>query len=140
MNKQEKQVIKTSTRPKRKTRIMEEINSLEKKDIYSLLLFVLYKLHDDPNYVTLTELSYLLDKQSLSKFLNYYEGMTITIPSMRDMRLVIDALTLYEYVELEKGTFEEGIKGICTNEFSEEEISKVYKTIIDVLSNYNFKK
>ena len=67
---------------KRKTQIVEALNSLNKTDIYSLMLFTLYKLHDDPEYTTLTELIYLLDRDSLAKFFKMYEGMTIKVPKI----------------------------------------------------------
>ena len=41
---------------KRTTKISEALRSMNKTDIYSLMLFVLYKMKEDPDYLTLTEL------------------------------------------------------------------------------------
>ena len=73
---------------KRVTRIVESLNALDKTDIYSLMLFTLYKIQDLPQYSTLSELCYILDSSNLVKFLSYYGGMTITIPKLKDLRLV----------------------------------------------------
>ena len=91
---------------KRTTKISEALRSMNKTDIYSLMLFVLYKMKEDPDYLTLTELCYILDGENLVRFLSYFGGMTIKVPESRDLRLVFQALRLYQFVNLEQGTFE----------------------------------
>lgn len=125
---------------KRKTKIAEALDSLNKTDVYSLLLFTLYKMHDKPEYTALSELCYILDGDNLSKLLSYYGGMTIKIPTLREMRLMLQALLLFQYVNLEKGTFEEGLKVVTQNEFSETEIKNAYKSILEVVANYEFRR
>ena len=123
---------------KRKTKILNAINSLNKKDIYSLMLFTLFKLHDKKEYSTLSELCYILDGNNLPKLLNYYGGMTITIPTLREMRVLTQALLLYQYVNVEEGDFKAAITAVCGDEFQEEEIKKAYTDILEVISNYEF--
>lgn len=124
---------------KRVTRIVDALNTLNKTDVYSLLLFTLYKMHDDPKYSTLSELCYILDGENLSKFLTYYGGMTITVPTLRDFRLMLQTLLLYQYVNLEKGTFEEALK-VLSNEFTEKELKETYSKLLEVISSYDFKR
>ena len=45
--------------------IKEELNNLKTTDLFSLLLFVLYKIRDIEEYSTISELAYILDKESL---------------------------------------------------------------------------
>jgi len=123
---------------KRQTKILNAINALNKKDIYSLMLFTLFKLHDKKEYSTLSELAYILDGNNLPKLLNYYGGMTITIPTLRDMRVLTQALLLYQYVNVEKGDFKAALTAVCGDEFKEEEIKKVYQDLLEVISNYEF--
>lgn len=123
---------------RRKTKLTEALNSLNKTDIYSLMLFTLYKMNDDPKYSTLSELCYILDGDNLSKLLSYYGGMTIKIPTLREMRLLLQALLLFQYVNLEKGTFEEGLKAVTEDEFEPEEIKSTYKLLLEVVDNYEF--
>lgn len=125
---------------KRTTKIVEALNSLNKTDIYSLMLFTLFKLHDDPEYTTLSELCYLLDNESLSKLFNYYGGMTVTIPTVKELKLVLASLSLFEYVRLNKGTFEEGIKGLTIDNFTVEEVTKTYQKLVEVVSDYEFSR
>ena len=125
---------------RRKTKLTEALNSLNKTDIYSLMLFTLYKMNDDPKYSTLSELCYILDGDNLSKLLSYYGGMTIKIPTLREMRLLLQALLLFQYVNLEKGTFEEGLKAVTEDEFEPEEIKSTYKLLLEVVDNYEFNR
>lgn len=127
-------------RNKRVTKITAALNSLNKEDIYSLLLFTLYKMRDIPEYLTLSELSYILDGESLNRFLSYFGGMTLTIPSSKDLRLVVKALMLYQYINIEEESFEEALKAVCVDEFSPDEIKETYTKIVEVISNYEFKR
>ena len=123
---------------KRTTKISEALRSMNKTDIYSLMLFVLYKMKEDPDYLTLTELCYILDGENLVRFLSYFGGMTIKVPESRDLRLVFQALRLYQFVNLEQGTFEEGLRDATTEEFDKEDIKKMYAKICEAVANYDF--
>lgn len=123
---------------KRITKVTEALNALNKEDIYSLMLFTLYKMKEIPDYLTLTELCYLLDGDNLNKFLSYYGGMTITIPTQHQLQLVLQALSLYQYVNLEDGDFESGLKAIVAYEYDKDEVKEIYAKIIEVLANYEF--
>ena len=124
---------------KRTTKIIESLNALNKTDVYSLLLFSLYKMHDLPEYSTLSELCYILDGDNLSKFLSYFGGMTIKVPTLRDMRLLVQSLLLYQYVNIEEGDYNEAIKALV-DEFSEEELKTTYDKIVEVTKNYDFRR
>ena len=124
---------------KRVTKIVDSINKLNTKDTYSLMLFVLYNMHDIPEYSTLSELCYILDNNNLTKLLSYYGGMTIKIPTLRDMRLLVKTLTLYQYVNVEAQDFEQALNAVVeTSDFTAEEIKKTYGYILDVTSKYDF--
>ncbi len=124
---------------KRTTKIVESLNALNKTDVYSLLLFTLYKMNDLPEYSTLSELCYILDGDNLSKFLSYFGGMTIKVPTLRDMRLLLQGLLLYQYVNIEEGDYNEALKALV-DEFSEEEIKTTYDKIVEVTKNYDFRR
>ena len=123
---------------KRLTKVTEVLDALNKDDIYSLMLFTLYKMKDIPDYLTLTQLCYILDGDTLNKFLSYYGGMTITIPTQHQLKLVLQALSLYQYVNLENGDFEAGLKAVVTYEYDKEEVKELYIKIIEVLADYEF--
>lgn len=124
---------------KRTTKIVESLNALNKTDVYSLLLFTLYKLKDTPEYSTLSELCYILEGDNLIKFLSYFGGMTIKIPTLRDMRLLLQGLLLYQNVNIEEGDYNEALKS-AADEFSEEELQSIYEKIVEVTKNYDFRR
>lgn len=124
---------------KRTTKIVESLNALNKTDVYSLLLFTLYKLKDTPEYSTLSELCYILEGDNLIKFLSYFGGMTIKIPTLRDMRLLLQGLLLYQTVNIEEGDYNEALKS-AADEFSEEELQNIYEKIVEVTKNYDFRR
>ena len=123
---------------KRLTKVTEALNQLNKDDIYSLMLFTLYKMKDVPDYLTLTEMCYILDGENLSKFLKYFGGMTLTIPTKEQFDLVVQALSLYQYVNLEGGDIEAGLKAVVTVDVDKEEVKALYAKIIEVLTDYEF--
>lgn len=116
----------------------KDLEQLKEKDIYSLLLFALYKLKEIPEYSTISELSYILDKDNLLTFLTYYGGMTIRIPTLREFKLVLSALLLYEYVHLEGIDFEKAFVKLRKEDWQLKEIRKIYEPLCKILDKYEF--
>lgn len=120
--------------------IEKALNELDKTDVYSMILFALYKLREVPDYLTLSELSYILDNKSLLNFLDYYGGMTLTVPTKKDFDVVINALLLYQDVNIENIEFSKALRSIDKQENDIDEIKKAYFKLCDVLKNYEFKR
>ena len=120
--------------------IKEELESLKEQDIYSFILFALFKIRDNPNYSTLSELSYILDKDSMLKLCEYFGGMTITIPTVEDLEYVILALLLYKYVDIENMPWEEAARLFRDKGYSFVKIRNIYTNLYDVLKNYKITK
>lgn len=123
---------------KRVTKVTAALNSMNKNDIYSMMLFTLYKMKDLPDCLTLSELCYILDGENITKFLRYFGGMTITVPRLEDLRLILQGLYLYQYVDVEGGDFKDGLKAVCQDEFDPDAVKEVYSKIIEVMSEYEF--
>ena len=123
---------------KRETKITQMIRQLKKDDIYSLMLFTLYKLRDIPDYLTLSELSYILSDDNIARFLSYFGGMTLRIPTSKDMRLITKALLVYEFVNVEEQDFGKALLEVSDDEFSKDEIKNAYLKVMEVMDNYEF--
>ena len=52
------------------------------------------KIKDLPEYSTLSELAYILDKKSLLKLCEYFGGITMTIPTIEDLENLTKSLLL----------------------------------------------
>ena len=132
-----------SRRDKRVTKITESLNNLNKKDIYSLLLFTLYQLKNDPKFSVLSEMCYLLNSEDLLKMLNYFGGMTIRIPTLREMRLLVQALLIYQVVNIEcSHSYSEALATYKKpkSEFSLQEIDEAYSKLAEVVSHFEFSR
>ena len=124
----------------KKSYLVKSLEQLNEKDVYSLLLFVLYRLKDDKTYSILSELVYLLDKDSLFNLLSVFGGLTITIPKTSDLKLVTSGLLVYQLVNLEGKDLTTSIKDVKTGEFTESELREVYLKICDIIKDYDFKR
>lgn len=118
--------------------IHDALSRLTKPDIYSLMLFVLFKLKDTNEYSSLSQLSYILDKDSLLKLCEFYGGTTITIPTIEDLEAVFNALLLYQEVNIEKQDFDKMLDKRDLQRSEKRKLLDCYDVVVDVLKNYDF--
>lgn len=77
------------------------MRNLNKKDTFSFILSAIYAAEADPDYSVLADLIYMLDEDKFKKFMALFEGQTIKIPSIRRLTLMLEALMVYAYVDIE---------------------------------------
>jgi len=119
----------------------EKLNSMDLTDVYSLLLFALFKLKDDPEYSSISEMAYVLDGKHLFNFLEYFGGTTIKVPTLAEFKVVIESLLLYQYVNIEKIEFNQAVKLLdIPEEATLKEIKTCYAKMVDLLHDYEFKR
>lgn len=119
-------------------RLKKDLTTLKDTDIWSLVLFALYKIRSVPEYSSLSELVYILDKPSVLKLCEYYGGMTITIPTIDELEFLVYVLVLYQKVNIEHVEYDTAIKEIG---FKSSELRKVksdYQKVCEVLDKYEF--
>ena len=83
---------------------------LKKEDTYSMMLLLLYASSDNPRYSTLSELPFILDHENFIRFLKYYEGQTIQIPTLNETKEALRILSLFQYYLVDKMEWEDAIK------------------------------
>ena len=121
--------------------IKENLNTLELSDVYSLMLFVLYKVQDIPEYAVLSELCYLMDSRSLTRRFTYFAGKTITIPTESEFKILANALLMYQKVNIDRKSYSDAIaelKDLTPKEKTS--ITNLYLQIIDIMNNYNINR
>nr|DAR38068.1 MAG TPA: Mor transcription activator family [Caudoviricetes sp.] len=127
-----------------RTSITKKLHSYKTEDIYTLMLFALSELKEVPEYKTLSELVYLLDRNSVKKVLQYYGGTTIKFPTMEELQLVLDSLLIYQYMIEDNISFDNALKIIKLNnptyKFNVKEIKTCYDKLNNVLQKYDFKR
>lgn len=119
-------------------RIKEELATLRNVDLWSLTLFALYKVRDVPEYSTLSELAYVLDKDNMLKLCEYFGGTTIRVPTIAELEGIVQALVLYQYVNIDGMEYEEAVKMLGESSCDYRTIKSNYSSVCDVLNQYSF--
>lgn len=120
------------------TTIKKNLDTLEMSDIYSLLFFILYKMQDIPEYAVVSELCYLVDSRSLTRMLAYFAGKTIKIPTENELKILTNALLLYQKINVDRKTYVEALEELTDCDKKEKEkITALYLKTIDIMNNYN---
>jgi len=121
-----------------RTSIKANLNSLHLSDIYSLILFIVYKLQDVPEYAVLSELCYLLDGNNLTRLLTYFAGRTITIPTEEEFAQMSSALLLYQYVNIDGKSLTEAQANLGElTPKQRDKITEIYLKILPIMRQYN---
>lgn len=118
--------------------IKNELNNLKTADVYSLLMFTLFQCKNINEYSALSELAYILDEKNLLNLLEYFGGMTITLPKIEDLELLLCGLSIYKAVHLDGVSIEDKLSQYNNHKFKIEDIQHSYMSIVDVMSNYSF--
>lgn len=118
--------------------IKTELDNLTKSDIYSLMLFALYKCNDASEYSALSQLAYILDKESLLKMCEYYGGLTITIPTISELERFLNALLVFQLVDIEHNALEETLLTFKNKNEHVKFLKHDYEIIKNALKDYNF--
>lgn len=118
-------------------RIKEELVKLKEMDVYSLILFALFKLKDIPEYSVLSELAYILDKDNLLKLCEYFGGITITVPTIDELECLVYSLVLYQYVDIDKMEYDKAVKLIGHRSSDLRKVKSGYSKLKEILQQYD---
>lgn len=118
--------------------IKECLKSLHLSDIYSLILFIIYKLQDIPDYAVLSELCYLLDGANLTRLLTYFAGKTVKFPTEDELSTMANALLLYQYINIDGESLANAqIKLGQLTASQKNKATEMYLKIIPIMRQYN---
>ena len=121
-----------------KNSIKKNLNSLHLSDIYSLMLFVLFKVQEIPEYAVASELCYLLDGANMTRLLTYFAGRTVTFPTESEMKIVTNALLMYQYINIDGETFtaaQNKLEKLTKKE--KDKVTELYVQLLPILKQYN---
>ena len=121
-------------------RLQNSLKNLSSNDIYSLILFALYRLRDVPEYAALSEIVYILDKESLLKLCEYYGGMTIKVPTIQDIEAIVYSLIIYQYVDIDGMSYDDAVKKLGYKSFDLRKIKTDYLSLKSVLKTFDFNR
>lgn len=119
--------------------IKKNLMTLKDVDLYSLSMFALYKLIDIPEYSTISELPYILDKNNMLKLCEYFGGRTIRVPTIEELHSLMNLLLLYQYVNIDKMEYSQAVKLIGYNSKELRKVKTIYTKLCKILDNYSIK-
>lgn len=80
---------------------------LSEEEHYVLNILLLSYLTNDEEYKDIAELCFMFDEYSnFKKFIKYYGGRTLKIPTQEDLRLALKHLLLFQYVKIDGMDFD----------------------------------
>ena len=118
------------------TNVRQSLDKLSKKDIYSLLMFVLFKANEVPELAVLSQLIYLLDEDNFIKLIKYFGGQKIVVPTLNEVRELIYTLICYKSIDIDNISFEETLK-LIPDDLKESILAK-YDKIKSIMLEYSF--
>lgn len=118
--------------------IKKNLNNLHLSDIYSLMLFILFKVQEIPEYAVTSELCYLLDGANMTRLLTYFAGKTVTFPTEAEMAIVTNALLMYQYINVDGETFTaaQNKLGELTGK-EKDRVTELYVQLLPIMKQYN---
>jgi len=121
-----------------RTNIKKNLNNLHLSDIYSLMLFILFKVQEIPEYAVTSELCYLLDGANMTRLLTYFAGKTVTFPTEAEMAIVTNALLMYQYINIDGETFTaaQNKLGKLTKK-EKDDVTELYVQLLPIMKQYN---
>lgn len=119
--------------------IKKELQKLNDTDLWSLMLFVLYKVKEIPEYSGISELAYVLDKKNMLKLCEYFGGTTIHVPRVEEFEEMLYTLLLYQYTKIENISFDDAIELLKRNkDIDIPRVTSSYYKVCKVLDEYSF--
>ena len=119
--------------------IRSNIENLKQTDFYSILLFSLFKMTNNPEYSSLSQLCYVLDKENLLNLCEYFGGQTIYIPTTKELESLIYSMLLYQYVKIDGMEYEKALELIGHESCELRQVKKQYQTLCKIMDRYTFK-
>lgn len=109
---------------------------LTEEEHYVLNILLLSYLTNDESYKDIAELCFMFDEYSnFKKFIKYYSGRTIKIPTQEELRLALKHLLLFQYVKIDGADFEDSYKRVKLKDLnvSKEEASNTIERFYNYL-------
>lgn len=116
----------------------EIISQMNDKDVYAVMCSFLYDLKNEPQYSTLSELCYILDKESFKRLLRYFSGRTIKIPTSEEVAELLQIMSLYQYYEIEGKTWKESLEAVGLTSSDGKKAHNKLDRFKETVKKYNF--
>ena len=115
--------------------IKENLESLKEEDLINAVLYLIYQATGNPKYSTLSELIYILDKDSLFKLCSVLGGCEIKIPTLLELKLFVGALYVYYAINKDGMKFEDALRDLDMSAAMKKQLFTIYNDINNLLAD-----
>ena len=115
----------------------EILSTVSDTDTYAILCSFLYDLRNVPEYATISELCYMIQPDDIKKFLSYFAGRTIKIPTVEEFNEAMMTLKLYQYYNVEKRPWRDCVLLAGFNSNNGKKAKNLLTTLEKTLESYN---
>ena len=106
---------------------------LDEKETFLLSLIMLVHMQEDEKYHDLTELIFLFENyKGFKQFIKFYEGKTIQVPTIVEVKQALRCLDLFQKVYIDKKDFDDCYDKLklldlgLSKDYCKQEIAKFY--------------
>ena len=92
--------------------LIEWMQTLSEDDLINEVLYLIYKVNDNPKYSIISELIYVLGKETLFKLCSVFGGCEIKIPTLYELRLFTGSLYVYFAMKNDGMKFEDAFSNL----------------------------
>ena len=89
--------------------IDRDLSRFSQSDVYSIVCELLYRIKEDESYSIISELAYILEKDSFIRFMQYFGGTTVSVPTLEDFKQAIKIIQLYHYFSIENMSWKDAL-------------------------------
>lgn len=111
---------------------------LNEEETFLLSLLLLAQMHNDEKYKNISDLLFLFDNYNgFKKFIKYYEGQTIHVPTSLELKQALRLLDLFQKVKIDKLDFDTYYSKLklstlgLTKDYCRNEIERFYNMLHD---------
>ena len=91
-----------------------------------------------PEYSSLSELAYILDKNNFLNLCEYFGGQTIKIPTIQEVESLVYSLLLYQYVNVQHMDYDEALTLIGHEPCELRKVKSQYLALCKIMDKYHF--
>ena len=109
--------------------LKQNLEFLNEEDLLNNILYLIYKLSDDSKYSVISELIYVLGKDSLFKLCSVLGGCEIKIPTITELKLFTGALYIFYATQFENISFDVAYNRLNLSPNFKKSVATIYKEI-----------
>lgn len=112
------------------------LKNLKEDDVWTLIMYTIYKCTGIQEYSLLSELVYTLDKKNLLNLCAILGGTTIRIPTIDELNIFTEALAVFQTSEAENLSFHVAFRKNGFPPAHKPQVANIYNMLKGIINEY----